>query len=79
MELKPCPFCGSTVIWNLEVGRNTDMWFVQCQDCFATFPHFDSEEEAIEAWNRRVDNPRLGIADGKNSVGSTRKGVEEDA
>lgn len=54
MELKPCPFCGSTDIWNLEAGRNTDMWFVQCQDCCATFPHFDSEEEAAEAWNRRV-------------------------
>ena len=25
----------------------------KCFECFATFPHFDTQEEAIEAWNMR--------------------------
>lgn len=57
-ELKPCPFCGGTDISCADAGRKTDVWFIQCEDCFATFPHFDSKAEAIEAWNRRADNER---------------------
>ena len=53
-ELKPCPFCGGKNIDLSEAGLKTDVWFVQCWDCYATFPHFDSETEAIEAWNRRA-------------------------
>ena len=52
--LKPCPFCGSKNIWVNEAGKDTDMWFVQCDDCYATFPHFDSKEEAVTAWNKRI-------------------------
>lgn len=55
-ELNPCPFCGGEEISCQDAGKNTDVWFVQCESCGATFPHFDSEKEAIEAWNRRVDN-----------------------
>ena len=52
--LKPCPFCGSTNISVVEAGIRTDIWFVQCEDCTATFPHFDSKAEAVMAWNRRI-------------------------
>lgn len=55
-KLKPCPFCGSKNIDLFEHGAI--VVFVQCDDCLATFPHFDSKQEAIEAWNRRVDNDR---------------------
>jgi Lar family restriction alleviation protein len=54
MKIKPCPFCGSEDIECKDHSRKCDVWFIQCQDCYATFPHFDSEEEAIEAWNTRV-------------------------
>ena len=54
-EIKPCPFCGSKDIYCDDAGRGTDMWFVQCNDCDATFPHFDSKEQAVRAWNRRTD------------------------
>jgi Lar family restriction alleviation protein len=53
-ELLPCPFCGSTNIDCTNVGRNIDMWYVQCDNCYATFPQFDSKEESIEAWNTRT-------------------------
>ena len=53
-ELKPCPFCSSK---NIDISTySTNVVFVQCDNCGATFPHFDSEKEAIEAWNRRVEN-----------------------
>ena len=53
-ELKPCPFCGSE---NIEITSYcADLVFIQCDGCGATFPHFDSEKEAIKAWNGRVDN-----------------------
>ena len=55
MELKPCPYCGNDRIYCEDAGRNTDVWFIQCEECYATFPHFDSAEEAKDAWNRRVN------------------------
>lgn len=53
-KLKPCPFCGETNIGCKDAGLFTDVWFVQCQSCYATFPHFDSKEEAVTAWNMRA-------------------------
>ena len=55
-KLKPCPFCGSESISCRDAGYHTDVWFIQCEECWATFPHFDSEQEAVETWNRRVNN-----------------------
>lgn len=54
-ELKSCPFCGASVITLSDAGIKCDIWFVQCDMCYATFPHFDSQEEAIENWNRRTE------------------------
>ena len=54
-KLKPCPFCGSESISLEEAGRNTDVWFIQCEYCGATFPHFDSKEEAMFVWNTRTE------------------------
>ena len=51
-KLLPCPFCGGENIVTTDFGAST--WFVQCDDCGATFPHFDTETEAITAWNRRT-------------------------
>lgn len=55
-KLLPCPFCGGKNI-NL-VDYSEVIVFVQCDDCCATFPHFDTKEEAINAWNRRATDER---------------------
>lgn len=51
-ELKRCPFCGSK---NLCLAGNIWHW-VQCNNCLAEIAVQGSEEEAIEQWNRRVNN-----------------------
>ena len=53
-ELKPCPFCGSENIDLASYAKKNDMWFVQCDGCFATFPMFDTKTEAMQSWNRRA-------------------------
>lgn len=61
-NLKPCPFCGGKAkirgekYWRPRVSRN-----VICTKCFSNSGWFDTEEEAAEAWNRRI-----GDADNNN-------------
>ena len=53
-KLKPCPFCGGEAKLNLLLGN----YCVTCKSCMgAIFPATGmTEEEAIEAWNRRAGN-----------------------
>ena len=55
---KPCPFCGreAVIVKSWESGS-----YVRCSNgykCGARQDWFDSEKEAIEAWNRRVNDDR---------------------
>ena len=60
ITLKNCPFCGGeaytyTAI-TIEHGAKIDCWLVHCKQCHLNYPAFKkcyTEEEAIEAWNRR--------------------------
>ena len=65
-RLEACPFCGNDGSGPIEdalqvvhnepdyVHDHRHTWSVQCDKCTATMGYFDSEEEAIEAWNRRA-------------------------
>ena len=48
-ELKPCPFCGGEAGFYAE----TVHW-INCKKCGAESAYYETPEEAIEAWNRRV-------------------------
>ena len=51
-ELKPCPFCGGEAeVW---VSNITDRAIVYCTVCDAQIRIRQNEQEAIEAWNKRV-------------------------
>ena len=50
-KLKPCPFCGGTPIVS---GCDDTLWSVICKKCAASIDYNETKQEAIEAWNRRV-------------------------
>lgn len=56
-ELKNCPFCGGKAI---SRRRRPDhimngKYFISCVECRNKTHYYDSEEEAIAAWNKRVE------------------------
>ena len=58
-ELKQCPFCGSDKVNVIkhEYNNLSDSFGVRCFNCKTqSYQSFDSEKEAIEAWNRRAKN-----------------------
>lgn len=55
MEIKRCPFCGGEGhIWIYD----HDGWYVDCENCGARTEIWGTEDEAIERWNRRVEDER---------------------
>lgn len=62
-ELKPCPFCidvskGPCIVpvpSSFTPGADVEAYYVACVDCgVEQSASFDTETEAIEAWNRRA-------------------------
>ena len=57
-KLKPCPFCGgeASIDWGYHLYGPPVTYNVECRRCTAKIEYpYDSEEEAIKAWNRRVE------------------------
>lgn len=52
--LKPCPFCNCSQIMTWHIGHYDKPWVAECTRCLADGPHADTEEQAIEYWNKRV-------------------------
>ena len=58
-KMKPCPFCGGkAIIHDFKPFREKRLWYISCHDCEIEQINYLSEQEAIEAWNRRVSNDR---------------------
>ena len=50
MELKPCPFCGSS---RIELTIMCGAFYVECTECKSRGKRDIDRQEAIDAWNRR--------------------------
>lgn len=50
-ELHKCPFCGGEAVIH-EMATND--WCVWCLECPCGMYGFNTEQEAIEAWNKRT-------------------------
>lgn len=50
MNIKPCPFCGSTETHVLKSAYTPD-WSVECLSCDAFGPSADGKDVAILSWN----------------------------
>lgn len=62
-NLLPCPFCGGEgcIQEHVFVGY-TSTFGVVCLDCCAeTRQFFNTKDEAVAAWNRRVDSRQLAL------------------
>lgn len=59
-ELLPCPFCGGDEKideFSDVVNFNKKSYRVECKKC-GVYIHFDSKDQAIEAWNTRVNKEK---------------------
>lgn len=55
MELKPCPFCGGKAELNVYPFDTRNEYQVECENCFCQTYVYDTEQDAIEAWDRRAE------------------------
>ena len=57
-ELKPCPFCGGEATLDHVNGSHGELWDIFCStrscEIRPCTVWFTTEQDAIEAWNRRV-------------------------
>ena len=57
-ELLPCPFCGGKAeILTAESMHGGYLFGIMCNDCCSRGDVYDTEAEAIDAWNTRVKPP----------------------
>ena len=54
-ELKPCPVCGNHQL-KFVINVMTTRACVVCEECGEESNWCNTTNEAIEAWNRRVEN-----------------------
>ena len=55
VELKPCPLCGGVATvheYNYITAHN---FTVYCEDCWLATQAYETEAEAVKAWNTRTE------------------------
>lgn len=57
-ELMPCPFCGRTDNLHFERYQCDGLWwgYIECTECVCSGPVGKLKKDAIDAWNRRVND-----------------------
>ena len=64
-KLKPCPFCGGEAV--ILAGFEEHIW-IFCEECKAEISAHTTEAEAIEAWNKRAEQPAIVGIDGQKLI-----------
>lgn len=54
-NLKPCPFCGGTDI-RQHFDYPIHIWSIKCRNCGGKMQRYGSQQQAVTAWNRRVND-----------------------
>lgn len=57
-RLKPCPFCGADEASGIHIETiwdDKEKFRVMCENCGAEIGDFKTLEQAVEAWNQRVE------------------------
>lgn len=55
LELKSCPHCNGNGRIVSVSGFKSDRYRVVCEECGASTREFETEQEAVSAWNMRPD------------------------
>jgi Lar family restriction alleviation protein len=50
IELKKCPFCGSKA----DMAGTQDTYLIVCCSCGSGSNAYDTEKDAVDAWNKRT-------------------------
>ena len=68
-KLKPCPFCGSEVVYGYINSKGGDIIWITCQNCEMEIRQYYNKKSLFEVWNRRtnpieiIDNDLVNIGD----------------
>lgn len=54
--IKPCPKCGGEAKFIKLFDKNWYNGFIRCTECLLEGRVYTSKQNAVKAWNRRVNN-----------------------
>jgi Lar family restriction alleviation protein len=52
-KLKPCPFCGTQMLKEIDLTHDDPYYVIQCSVCGGSMGSGKNFDHAIEKWNRR--------------------------